>query len=82
MAELPQVLYLAAGKSTRIHSVSKGGPTRFIIRDHAACHADEIDECANVKFLDRIEFTIDKGFDNRPSDDEQHAKLHQDQAGH
>lgn len=26
MAELPQVLYLAAGKSTRIHSVSKGGP--------------------------------------------------------
>ncbi len=61
-------------------TLKAGGPYRFYIRDFAACHADEVDECANLKFLDRIELTAGKGFDNRPSDDEQHAKLHQDQA--
>jgi hypothetical protein len=53
-----------------------GGPFRFYIPDHAACHSAEIDECANVKFLDRIELTSTKGFDNRPQDDEAHARLH------
>jgi len=54
-----------------------GGPFRFFIPDHAACQMDEIDECANVKFLDHIEFTAGKGHDNRPEDDEQHAALHE-----
>ena len=54
-----------------------GGPFRFFIPDHAACRADEIDECANVKFLDRIELTHGKGFDNRPHDEDEHAKLHE-----
>ena len=54
-----------------------GGPYRFYIPNHAACHMDEIDECANVKFVDHIEFTAAKGFDNRPTDDEEHEKLHQ-----
>ena len=58
-------------------SVEQGGPFRFFIPDHAACHLDEIDECANVKFLDRIELTQGKGFDNRPQDDEEHARLHE-----
>ena len=58
-------------------SSSQGGPFRFFIPDHAACHLDEIDECANVKFLDRIELTQGKGFDNRPQDDEEHARLHE-----
>ena len=53
-----------------------GGPFRFYIPDHAACHTNEIDECANVKFVDHIELTAEKGFDNRPDDDEEHAKLH------
>jgi DMSO/TMAO reductase YedYZ molybdopterin-dependent catalytic subunit len=57
--------------------VTAGGPFRFYIPDHAACHADEIDECANVKFLDRIELTCGKGHDNRPQDEASHAKLHQ-----
>lgn len=57
--------------------VKSGGPIRFYIPDHAACHTDEIDECANVKFVDHIEFTAAKGFDNRPEDDEEHEKLHQ-----
>jgi DMSO/TMAO reductase YedYZ molybdopterin-dependent catalytic subunit len=56
--------------------VKAGGPIRFYIPDHAACHTDEIDECANVKFVDHIEFTAEKGFDNRPEDDEEHEKLH------
>ncbi len=56
-----------------------GGPARFFIPDHAACHTDEIDECANVKFVDHIELTAEKGFDNRPEDEESHEKLHRDQ---
>lgn len=56
--------------------VSKGGPLRFYIRDHASCQAAEIDECANVKFVDRIELTAGKGYDNRPQDEAAHARLH------
>jgi DMSO/TMAO reductase YedYZ molybdopterin-dependent catalytic subunit len=57
-------------------SAKAGGPVRFFIPDHHACHTHEIDECANVKFVDRIELTAEKGFDNRPHDEEQHAELH------
>lgn len=55
---------------------SAGGPVRFFILDHAACHSAEIDECANVKFIDRIELTAGKGQDNRPQDETSHAALH------
>ncbi len=61
--------------------IKSGGPVRFYIPDHAACHTDEIDECANVKFVDHIELTVERGFDNRPSDEEEHAKLHQPTSG-
>ena len=57
-----------------------GGPVRFFIPDFAACHTDEIDECANVKFVDRIELTAEKGFDNRPHDGAEHEELHRKQA--
>jgi DMSO/TMAO reductase YedYZ molybdopterin-dependent catalytic subunit len=57
-----------------------GGPVRFFIPDFAACHKDEIDECANVKFVDRIELTFEKGFDNRPHDGAEHAALHAKEA--
>ena len=67
------VIFAVDGKPLE---VAQGGPFRFFIPDHAACHQDEIDECANVKFLDRIELTQGKGFDNRPQDDEEHARLH------
>ena len=63
-------------------AASHGGPTRFFIRDHAACHTHEIDECANVKFVDHIEFTAGKGFDNRPQDDAAHEQLHRHQSDH
>jgi DMSO/TMAO reductase YedYZ molybdopterin-dependent catalytic subunit len=61
--------------------VSTGGPFRFYIPEHDACHSSEVDECANVKFVDRIELTHGKGRDNRPEDEKQHAQLHQHQAG-
>jgi DMSO/TMAO reductase YedYZ molybdopterin-dependent catalytic subunit len=57
-----------------------GGPVRFFIPDFAACHTHEIDECANVKFVDRLEFTAAKGFDNRPHDGDEHAALHEKEA--
>ncbi|MBI3469513.1 MAG: molybdopterin-dependent oxidoreductase [Planctomycetes bacterium] len=63
--------------------IKAGGPVRFFIPDHAACHAAEVDECANVKFVDRIELTHGRGHDNRPTEDEAHAELHrrQEEAG-
>lgn len=55
---------------------SAGGPFRFYVRDYLSCHSGEIDECANVKFVDRMEFSAEKGHDNRPHDEAAHAKLH------
>ncbi len=55
----------------------QGGPIRFLIRDPAACHTHELDDCANVKFLSRIELTERRGRDTRPQTDEEHAKLHE-----
>ncbi len=42
-----------------------GGPFRFLIPNAAECKTDEMDACANVKFLDRIELTAGKGRDTR-----------------
>ncbi len=55
-----------------------GGPVRFFIPDHAACRAEEIDECANVKFVNHLELTENKGFDNRPQDEAEHEALHRE----
>jgi DMSO/TMAO reductase YedYZ molybdopterin-dependent catalytic subunit len=59
--------------------VKAGGPFRFFIADHAACKTHEIDECANVKFVDRIELSRVRGHDNRPHDEAEHTALHQRQ---
>lgn len=56
--------------------VEKGGPFRFLIRNPAACRTDELDDCANVKFVDRIELTAGRGRDTRPANDAEHAALH------
>jgi hypothetical protein len=71
------VIYRLEGKPL---ATSAGGPIRFYIPDHARCHSDEIDECANVKFVDHIELTAERGFDNRPEDEEEHQRLHDSQA--
>lgn len=52
------------------------GPYRFLIRDPSACHTSELDDCANVKFLSRIELTSRKGRDTRPTTEAEHAALH------
>jgi DMSO/TMAO reductase YedYZ molybdopterin-dependent catalytic subunit len=71
------VIYRLEGKSLDVQS---GGPLRFFIPDHAACHTDEIDECANVKFVDHIELTVARGIDNRPHDEQEHEKLHRQES--
>jgi DMSO/TMAO reductase YedYZ molybdopterin-dependent catalytic subunit len=58
---------------------AQGGPIRFLIRDPAACHTDELDDCANVKYLSRIELSLRRGRDTRPTDDAAHAALHKNQ---
>jgi DMSO/TMAO reductase YedYZ molybdopterin-dependent catalytic subunit len=57
-----------------------GGPVRFLIKDPSACHTSELDDCANVKYLSRIELSVRKGRDTRPTDDAQHAALHEGQS--
>jgi DMSO/TMAO reductase YedYZ molybdopterin-dependent catalytic subunit len=69
------VVYRLEGKSL---PAKNGGPIRFLIKDPAACHTDELDDCANVKFVDRIELTAGRGYDNRPEDDEEHERLHRE----
>jgi DMSO/TMAO reductase YedYZ molybdopterin-dependent catalytic subunit len=56
--------------------VEHGGPIRFLVRDPAACNTDQLDECANVKYLSRIELTERRGRDTRPADDKAHEALH------
>ena len=56
--------------------VASGGPCRFFIPNYLACRSAEIDECANVKFVDHIELSAQRGHDNRPHDDAAHAALH------
>jgi len=55
---------------------SAGGPFRFYVPNFAACHSSDVDECANVKFVDRIELSAVRGYDNRPHDAAEHADLH------
>ena len=57
-----------------------GGPIRFLIRDPAACHTDQLDDCANVKYLSRMELTTGRGRDTRPADEESHQALHKSQS--
>ncbi len=57
----------------------RGGPVRFLVRDPTACHTGELDECANVKYLSRIEVTTRRGRDTRPASEDDHAALHRAQ---
>ena len=61
--------------------VEQGGPIRLIIRDPSACHTGDLDDCANVKYLSRIELTERRGRDTRPETETAHAALHEAQAG-
>lgn len=56
--------------------VAEGGPLRLLVRDPSACHTSELDDCANIKHLDRIELTIRRGHDTRPTTIADHEALH------
>ncbi len=61
--------------------IEDGGPIRFLVRDPSACHTGELDECANVKYLSRIELTTRRGRDTRPTTEAEHEALHRAQSG-
>src|SRR5271157_714452 len=46
-----------------------------------ACPTDELDDCANVKYLSHIELSVRRGRDTRPQNEEEHAKLHSPEGG-
>lgn len=73
VADIGVVIYEIEGKPI---PPDRGGPFRFIIPDSAACHTDEIDDCANVKFLEEISLSAERGRDTRPRDEAEHARLH------
>ena len=54
----------------------KGGPVRFFIPDVAACQTDEVDQCANVKYVQSIVLSAERGQDTRPHNVKQHVDLH------
>ena len=55
---------------------SRGGPFRFFIPQSADCRSEEVDQCANVKFLASVRLTIGRGDDTRPTNPTEHAALH------
>ena len=54
----------------------KGGPVRFFIPDVAACQTDEVDQCANVKYVQSLVLSAERGQDTRPQNMKQHIDLH------
>ena len=77
LAEIRERGYVIYGVNDAPLPREKGGPIRFFIPDHAQCKTEEVDECANVKYVDHMELTRSRGFDNRPTDEDEHAKLHE-----
>ena len=63
---------------------AKGGPVRFFIKDIESCSlgAGEADRCANVKHLGRIELSAALGEDTRPTTQNEHDALHEDESEH
>lgn len=56
--------------------VAQGGPLRFYIADVASCTLADVDACANVKFLGRIQVGMAPGVDTRPTTVQAHEALH------
>ena len=54
----------------------KGGPIRFFIPDVAACQTDDVDQCVNVKYVERIILSAKPGQDTRPKTPKQHETIH------
>lgn len=67
------VIYEVEGRAP---AADEGGPFRFLILNPTACQTSDLDDCANVKHLDRIEIRNQPGRDTRPRDEAAHAALH------
>jgi len=76
LAEVLPEAVVVYHRNGRLMSPEEGGPLRFIIKNPAACHTDELDDCANVKYLNRIELSVARGQDTRPHTDFEHEELH------
>jgi hypothetical protein len=68
--------YIIFAKNGKQLTEKDGGPYRFYIPNPAACQMAEIDECVNVKYLDRITFSKHLGKDTRPKTKQEHKNLH------
>lgn len=55
----------------------KGGPVRFLIPDPAACGTEDVDTCVNVKWLNAISLSTERGRDERPTTPQAHEALHE-----
>lgn len=60
---------------------AKGGPVRFYIQDVDSCGVADLDQCANVKHLARIELSRTPGRDVRPKTKKAHDALHEREKG-
>ena len=74
VADQALLLYALDGKPL---PEDQGGPVRFLIPDPAACGTDEVDQCANVKWLNAIRFSAERGRDVRPTTLRAHEELHE-----
>jgi len=81
LADLEPVALLVYRLDHKPLEPKKGGPFRLVLKDHTSCRTSELDDCANVKFLDRIELSHRKGRDTRPVTAEEHAALHAKEHG-
>lgn len=61
---------------------AKGGPVRFFIQDVDSCGVADLDKCANVKHLSRIELSKTPGRDFRPKTKKSHDALHEAEKKH
>lgn len=77
---IPKDAVIIYGDEDRPLTSEQGGPFRLLIPDAAACRTREIDECANVKFVDHIEARAKPGPDTRPQTPAEHAALHENSA--
>lgn len=72
--------YIIFEKDSAPLNKAAGGPYRLYIPNPTACNTGELDECVNVKFLDRIYFSKQKGKDTRPMSELEHRELHESQS--
>lgn len=75
VADIGVVIHSREGRPM---TAAEGGPFRFVIPNPAACRTDDLDDCANVKFVEEIILSAEKGRDTRPDTPQKHEHMHED----